>query len=204
VTSLSARFALPAIALLLAAAVPVWVRALAQPAPDACGDSLALDAAGALPGTLVARMQPPHGIDGEIAAPGSDVPLHFWIARTYEPSSLYFEPIGYFSHHVVPDALRGMRWLDAGGEQLPLHWRFDPTEEAHVIEYLFAQDGRPIRHPLEAGLANAGRHVWLGPRPVTLLLVEWVGPPRYKDAIERTADAWLVAAWQRYSAGCRE
>ena len=210
-TPLSTRFAVPALALLLAAAAPVWVRALAEPAGDECGDSLSLDAVLALPGTVAARNLAPgappdrsHWIEGEIAAPAGDVsPLRFRFVRTSEPALLYFEPLSFFSRNAAPDALRGIRWLDAGAERLPVHWRYDTVGEVYVIEYLLAQDGRPVRHPLLAGLATAAAHVWRGARPVTLLLVDGVGPPGRRDAIERAAEAWLLTAWQRYSAGCR-
>ena len=72
--------------------------------------------------------------------------------------------------HGPPDAPRGLRGVDADGERLPVHWRYDDSEAAYVIRYLSVQDGRPIRHPLPAGLANAARQLAIGTRPVTLLL----------------------------------
>ena len=209
---LSPRFAAPALALLLAAAALVWARAAIAPLPDACGDSLNAAAVGTLPGTSAAQERPDlrgpdrsQWTEGEIAAPVVGLPpLRFRIVRTSEPATLYGEPVGYFSGNAAPDAARGLHWIESGGERLPVHWRHDDSEAAYVIRYLFVQDGRAIRHPLGAGLASTGRQLAVGTRPVTLLLVDGVGRPRDREALERAAEAWLVSAWRRYSAGCRE
>jgi hypothetical protein len=103
----------------------------------------------------------------------------------------------------TPDARRGIRWLDAGDDRIPVHWRYDDSEATYVVNHLFVQDGRPVRHPLVAGVANAARQVLRGPRPITLLLVDGLGPSSRREAIERSAEEWLRAAWHRYSAECR-
>jgi hypothetical protein len=211
VTPLSGRLAAPALALLLAAVVPIWVRAVADPAPDACGEALLPGTVEALPGTLAARERPDLRVpglsqwtEGEIAPPADGLPpLRFRIVRSSDPTAFYGEPIGYFSGNSVPDARRGLLWLESGADRLPVHWRYDDSEAAYVIRYLFVQDGRPVRHPLRVGLANAARQVAIGTRPVTLLLVDGVGIPIHGEAIGRAAEAWLREAWQRYASGCR-
>jgi hypothetical protein len=210
-TPLSARFAAPALALLLAAAAPIWLRAVTEPEPDACGEPLVPRGVEALPGTLAARERPDlrvpgfsQWVEGEIAPPAGGLrPLRFRIVRTSNPTWFYGEPIAYFSGNSIPDARRGLLWLESGPDRLPVHWRYDDSEAAYVIRYLFVQDGRAVRHPLTAGLANAARQVAIGTRPVTLLLVDGVGMPTDGEAIGRAAEAWIRGAWQLYTSGCR-
>jgi hypothetical protein len=208
VTVLSARYALAAFALLLASALPVWLHAAIAPVHEDCAGYPAFVAAPRIGGAE--SVPPTNAIKRtKIDAEGrlrlsSRVVLSTRVVRRFDswrfvstPIAFGFNPLRHLEGGVL-------RWIDADGDRLPVRWNAGQDARTAQIEaYVYVQAGRPVTHPLRSSLALALPQLVGGTRPITLLLVSGVATPDEREALDRAAEAWLVAAWRQLEAACR-
>lgn len=210
VTTFSRRYALPLLALLLVALVPIAFHALVQPRADECAHPRALLDTDAIEGSGPARpvdkMEP-----GRIAWIRGRVPLHtrrkvppldFAVARTYETEPLYVRPTSFLSEGFEPGRPR-VEWVEVDGDRLPLHWA-DVTATGGVgfSAYLLVYDGRPVTRLFLEQLRTAPSRLLHGATPVTLFAISGVTPENAPEIGQEPARRWLVAAWRHYRESC--
>jgi exosortase len=214
-TPVSARYALPLLALCALALVPVARNVYAQRRIDDCAHPVALvpgsgihdperraqreremreqfEAFAFREGVLRARDRPDAGAD-----------LAWSIVRTFDPKRVYYRPEYWLSGH--GEAIEsGIDPLDVAGRSLPLHRvRLETRgEHVHVAGYLLVYGGEPVADGMRAQLAAAPQLMLRGPRPMTLYYAQALSAP---DDLEATSDAlarWLAASWKQYAAIC--
>ena len=217
----STRWSLVLIALLAAAAVPVWLHVVRAPRMDDCADPEALRDIAAIPRTREIQIREPlEHVRAHLTqwSAGSYTPAtgglpRAWvrIMRSFDPRWLYLEPTralrGRASQEFSSES-PALEWIDAGAgaalERLPIHVvRLGVMGQERVAAWLYIYDGRPVAHPFRAQLASALPQVFAGARPLTLLIAHAVGQGIPPVQIEAALGDWLAAAWRRYQSVCR-
>ena len=213
-TPLSTRFA-PSLCLLLAlAAVPVAIHSIGPEPRDECRDPEALADAGAIPGTsAVQAVRPPQRAAAstlmwtraaaKTRAPGVSV-LDVRILRSSDPKFLYLNPTGslFRSSEIAMRPVR-LRWIETGGEQLPVHLiRVEDSGRVRIVAYLYASGPRPVASPLGHQLATAFSRFFAPARPLTLFAASGYAPRAQEDALRAAALEWTADAWRHYVAAC--
>ena len=201
---ISQRFAGAAIALLLAAAVPVSFHALVVPVYDDCANPRAFFGAARIGGAdmVTSSSQEVERAKGTLRGALPD-PLAVLVMRTFSPSQLYWSPIALgFQTDLYLGAWEA-RWLEAGDDVLPVHWASDEAHGyARVEAYALVQGGVPVWHPVQSGLALALTQLIGGTRPVTVLMTSGFGRRDELPAVRHVAERWLVSAWQQLEETC--
>jgi len=211
-TPLPIRYHLLLLILLLLALVPVAIHAGGRFRFDDCAEPSALfdtfRIAGSQPGEEIRDT----GGRRVIQSSGGTVPvnvqrippLQFRIVRSFASRKLHQWPIP-FIDEVHYSSRAKLRWLDIGGEKLPVRTYRDHTR-THVrfLEYMYVYESRPRRHPFWAGLASAFLHPLEGARPLTLFMVSGLARADLLEVAEQSADEWLIAAWRYYEMVCSE
>jgi hypothetical protein len=206
VTVISPRFAGAAIALLVAAAVPVWFHAVTVPTYDDCANPEAFFGAARIGGadmvTLEGLMTEVEGAEGQLRG-GSQYRLAVRVVRSFSPSLLYASPIRFGFDSMLYLHPGEARWLEAGDDVLPVHWNsYEGQRTTRIEAHSFFHGGVPVWHPPRPGLALALRQLVGGTRPVTVLIVSGVASRDDGPAFSRAAERWLVSAWQQLEATC--
>lgn len=207
-TALSPRLAPAAIALLLASSLPVWLHAIAAPTRDPCVDPRSFFEARRIGGA--ASVDPTAGFDfGHNAVEvrsgvGTPVLLSARVVQSFDASRFVSRPIAFAFDPLLHLADREARTLDAGGEQLPVHWFSQERQNLVRVEaYVYARGLRAVRHPLPSGFGEPLETLARGPEPITLLIASAVADRRHAEELDAAVEAWLVAAWEQRARTCR-
>lgn len=205
--ALSPRFAVAAAALLLCAAPPVWLHAIAAPVHDDCVAPQAFFASGHIAGAPVEPVELAKGAvtgaEGELPRP-SRPPFSVRVLRTFEPVRLYSRPTSYGIRSELYLSGAETRRVPAGDDVLPVHWRTRRWSDRIEFEaYTLSQGGMPVRHPLRSGLALAARQLLSGTRPVDVFIVSGGGNVEDFEAMRGEAERWLARTWLAFEAACR-
>ena len=209
-TPLSNRYALPLLALLLLALVPVAIHSYGDFRTDDCADPAALADLSRMGQVLDvqenvgrrtgSRIQ---WTDGVFAPVPPGLPrMRFRVVRSVEPSDFYMRPVRFLESMPFPPEPR-IRWIDAGSQKLPVQFVYRYVSGAgRVAAYMFVYDARPVVHPFPASLANAIPDLLSGTRPVTFFLIYGAAPQRRLPELEEKALEWMAAAWSYYDRVC--
>lgn len=212
---LSDRWALPTSALLILAAVPVYLGALSETA-DTCRNPGALRAAGGLPQTHSVIDDPKreddrvlgtlHVTQGQVRVKRRKLPpLEFRVVRSTRPSDFFFE---------IPSLYRFERWYaedrtvrktqETPAGPIPVSVRYDDRDVGmrRFSAYFFAIGDRAVASPLRASLSLALHRMARGLPPLTLFLVYGKGPVDTTEPAEKRALRWLGRAWDHYRKAC--
>lgn len=205
--SLSPRHAPAAIALLLASAVPVWLHAAGAPTHDDCAYAPAILQARQIGGAVAVEpapiFSPDDVFEGVLRDPERSLALSVRVYRTFEPFVLYWRPIDVGFNRLLHLQAADQYWVEAGDDRLPVHSssRVD-FRNAQVEAYVYVQGGRPVRHPVQSGMALGLDQLIHGTRPVWLLLASGTSDRDGTAMLRRETERWLAAAWQDLEAAC--
>jgi hypothetical protein len=212
-TTLSTRYVVPLVALLVPALVAVWVYSFSGFRSDDCADPSALSETAWIEG-LEPRKEPEgkprrwllENISGTIATKDPNIsPLEFRILRSFELERLRGEPVNFFRQPVDFFLSRPtLEWIDSQGDELPI---YELVAEAQGVvrvgAYMFLYDSRPVANPSRTLLSAALQRIATGRRPLTLVTVSVVASRPLRGAAEELAEEWLVSAWEYYRSVCR-
>lgn len=204
-TVLSPRHAPAALVLMVLSAIPVWLHAAAAPVHDDCADPEAVFEAAQIGGAR--RTEPTVSVpndgffEGRVPVRTSVVSVR--VVRSFVPFTLYWTPTGLGFDRMIHLQSAELRRLQAGDDVLPVHWRWRLAQRGVRVEaYLYVHGGRPVRHPIQSGLALALPQLASGTRPITILLVSGGSAREKLPQLERDVERWLVAAWRELEAAC--
>lgn len=181
----STRLVLPALALLVIAALPVFVHQGERRLED-CRDPEALLAMA--PPQRHPQMTLTHAVD-----------------HTFSPYDVYGRPHGSPMQATYPESRVGLRELEAeDGVRLPVHWSFDSSPTAsRVRAYLYVHGGEPVRHPFVSGLALAPSQLVHGTRPVSRFVIDGLAYAGNDAELARIAEDWIRSAWLHHRKSCQ-
>ena len=209
-TPLSARFALPLVALLLLASIPVALHVDTDRRRDDCADPAALRALPPPPGASGWSESPDEYENGvfqwtealDLADAAGPDPLRFRLVRSVEPASLALMPQAYLGAQ-NQDYARWVEWVEAGGQRIPVHVRrAEKGGLVRIMAYLFVYAGRPVEHPIRANLASALDGLVGGAQPLTLYWSMGSARARGSRSLETGAVRWVSSAWENHARVC--
>jgi hypothetical protein len=209
-TALPIRYHFLLLILLLLAVVPVAIHGGGRFRFDDCAEPSALFDTSRIAGSQAGEEIRDTGGRRVIQSSGGTVPvnvrsippLQFRIVRSFDPWKLYHRPIPLIDEVHYSSRVK-LRWIDIGGEKLPVRIHHDRTRTyVRFLEYMYVYESRPRRHPFWAGIASAFLHPLEGTRPLTLFMVSGRAPADLLEVAEQSADEWLIAAWRYYKMVC--
>ena len=179
---LSSRLALPALVILLMAAIPIWT--LSGNRSSDCRDPEALTT----------------------AIPDRDEAITYMtgaIIQSFSPYELYGRPRSQDFAANYPDDTVVMRDVRVDGITLPVHWSAATTPgEVWVRAYYYVHAGEPVPHPFRSGLALAPRQLIEGTLPVTVVVVDGSSDMLKGHLVEPAVEDWIRKSWRHYKASC--
>lgn len=199
-----------AVAILLLAAIPVALATLRPGRWDDCAHPEALLNLGRVlegkPGAEFQTLPTSHVFqreEGTLRAGPGLPPLRYRIVRTDEARFPFDQPTRFLRMPMDPES-REVRWVEADGEQLPIHLIYArQAGDLRVLASLFLYDGQGVEFLLPRQLVSAPRQLLRGRRPLTLLQVHGSGLPPSQQQIEDAAISWLISAWRAYRGFCQ-
>jgi hypothetical protein len=204
--NLSPRFALIAVVLFVASALPVWFHVAKMPTNDACRDPeaffLASEIANASMRKPVPRRRTSISVKGRLFTAASE-PLDVLAFRTYSSSRFYASPMSFGFDSMAYIIPREVRSLKVKGNVIPVHWsQYEMLEKVYIEGYLYVQGGSPVSHPLQSGLRLAVDQLMNGTRPLNVLILSAVGDIDETEVLETVAEEWFQEAWEQLKAAC--
>jgi hypothetical protein len=212
VIPLARRYAVAGLALMVLAAVPVWLHGATGMTADPCARPEALERLRAFGVAPVSKHDAIH----------ANQVLSLWVEAKLEPlAPRKLPPWGRLVRHSDPFVFYGRldrfafspllpkdrtstRRLAVGSDELIVHERVDTTTGVQrLLLYFFAQGMRPISHPFTGGISSALSQVLHGTEPITLVVVSGIADDESRAAFDQRADAWLAQVWTEYREACR-
>lgn len=143
---------------------------------------------------------------GEVPGEAGAGPLHYVIARSFDPKTVYHWP----EARVVWDARpehHGVEEVEVDGMRIPVHRPlYEPESggprEWPLVEYVLVYHARPVENPYLAQVLSGPRQVVAGRRPMWLFLVYGRFDAAARSAAEERGREWLASAWERHRAAC--
>jgi hypothetical protein len=208
--TVSTRFAVPMLVLLLIALIPVAIYSTVTPSVDDCSQPEALLRVSEIssstrlmddmPGHLwlikdrdfIQRIQGYAGGDNDASA------FEFIIMRVYGLPTPFVHPTTFLRQRLEANLQRSEQ-LQVGSDQLPIHIDIQGDRFA---AYFFIYDARPVKSPLVARLSGALQELVRGRRPLTSVLIVGEIRGRRPGYLPDEARDWLAAAWGHYRRVC--
>lgn len=205
---LSARYALPLIALVLAALVPTAVNRHASRNLEDCAhpDLLRLrDAYGNVTTDHELMRLPSKKWWSAGAVPiGHDSGglLRFAVLRSHRADTLYLRPHTYLLEGLEPENSETL-WIEDGDERIPVQVVQDVTARGMRLSvHLFVYRHQVVADPLLAQLRGAFDALLHGTPPMTLFAIAGQLPREQTGRAERRARSWMKQAWSHYKTAC--
>ena len=210
----SRRYVLPAVTLLLCAAVPALLGSVRPRLHDPCADPQALRETGEIPdsrdgGERLAKLGPQltQWSEGTILTrEGEKTPLRFHVIRDYDGSRFFTRPFSGAVENFEPET-RGSHRLDTAVGPVKVHRVTDGSTAftaggRGMAQWVFLYGNRPVDSALFAKLGHVFQELHEGRQPITLLLVSGRLPTGRVDRLLERADDWLRDAVERHVAVC--
>lgn len=205
-TGLSQRFAIAAIVLMLSSAVPVWFHTLEQPTYDDCRDPDSFFRGSRIGGATMRKPVPRRrtsiSVEGRMYTKAEN-PLAVLVFRSYQSSRFYASPMSFgfdSMSYIIP---REVRWLEVGGDRLPVHWiQYEAEGEVRVEAYLYIQGGVAITHPLQSGPDLALAQLKDGTSPLTVMIAAASGSVAGESELKAATESWFIEAWKEMKVAC--
>ncbi|MDP6978415.1 MAG: hypothetical protein QF570_07420 [Myxococcota bacterium] len=201
----SSRYALAAAFIAIVCAIPVWFHASEAPTRDECRDPDAFFLAKRVGGAQmrdIRRRFEAGDAKGELrTSTRNRVRVHAF--RTHETFKLYGSPMSFgfdSMSYLVP---RETRQIEAGDDLLPVHWStYEMDGRVHLEAWVFAQGGKPVRHPLAAWVPLAWKQLFDGTQPLTVMIASAVGRPGEMAQLGEATEGWFASSWEQLRAAC--
>ncbi len=209
-TAISARFALPLLALLTLAALPVARLGWAPRQIEDCANPEALlDFAQIDDRVALKEGVPESGAASRFRVDAVFEPwnpnlgaLQIALLRDYGLSGRFQNPSSTILAGFEPDRSR-IDWVDAGPDRIPVHLEHQQIDEdVRFAAYFFAHAGRPGTGPFWTRLRSAPRALLTGTRPLLMVVIS--GSPRTSDVntVEHLAKQLLASIWEHQRRVC--
>jgi hypothetical protein len=207
--SLSRRYALHAIALLLLPLSPVLIQTYGRYDTDDCAHVQALLGRGPIEGAEDPRGRWVKDLfsavqwkEGSLPPGSSSAEFKTAVIRSYDAKKLYHHPESALVRGASLKS-RGTEWIEVGGESIPIQRvYYDGADSATIVAFMLVYGSRPVGNPYVAQFTALGRELRRGRTPMTMFFISGRGPLSQEALMDEQAKKWLADSWQQYRAAC--
>lgn len=213
----STRYVPALVALLVLAAIPVFLHTSGRFDVDECRNTAALLVASRKGGgpaspstqrggrTLWLKRASPAGewAEGTLPVDGLKSTFETMIIRSHDPKKVYHNPDSVLVRGARSEEA-DVEWIERGSTRIPIHRpRFGGADAGTVAAYLLVYNGKPVTNPYLAQLLAAPRQLITGREPMTLFFVSGQVHPLRMEIAEEAMRDWLFSEWRRYQSICQ-